>query len=140
MFAFKLTDHSLNCKPKNPINNCPALRRAITKQVTDMQASIETISTLERKMTIAVPAERVETQVEQRLNEAARTVQLKGFRKGKVPVKVVKERYGGSVRQEVLGEVMSSRITKHWGSTRYVLPASRASKPKRSRPARTSNL
>jgi len=105
-----------------------------------MQASIETISTLERKMTIAVPAERVETQVEQRLNEAARTVQLKGFRKGKVPVKVVKERYGGSVRQEVLGEVMSSRITKHWGSTRYVLPASRASKPKRSRPARTSNL
>ena len=109
MFAFKLTDHSLNCKPKNPINNCPALRRAITKQVTDMQASIETISTLERKMTIAVPAERVETQVEQRLNEAARTVQLKGFRKGKVPVKVVKERYGGSVRQEVLGEVITER-------------------------------
>jgi trigger factor len=72
-----------------------------------MQASIETISTLERRMTIAVPAEKVESQVQNRLNEAARTVQLKGFRKGKVPAKVVKERFGGSVRQEVLGEVMS---------------------------------
>jgi trigger factor len=72
-----------------------------------MQASIETISTLERKMTIAVPAERVESQVQNRLNEAARTVQLKGFRKGKVPLKVVQERFGSSVRQEVLGEVMS---------------------------------
>jgi trigger factor len=123
LFAFKLTDHSLNCKPKNPINNCPALRRAITKQVTDMQASIETISTLERKMTIAVPAERVETQVEQRLNEAARTVQLKGFRKGKVPVKVVKERYGGSVRQEVLGEVMSQSYYEALGQHK-VRPAS----------------
>jgi len=88
-----------------------------------MQASIETISTLERKMTIAVPAERVETQVEQRLNEAARTVQLKGFRKGKVPVKVVKERYGGSVRQEVLGEVMSQSYYEALGQHK-VRPAS----------------
>ena len=88
-----------------------------------MQASIETISTLARKMTIAVPAERVETQVEQRLNEAARTVQLKGFRKGKVPVKVVKERYGGSVRQEVLGEVMSQSYYEALGQHK-VRPAS----------------
>ena len=88
-----------------------------------MQASIETISTLERKMTIAVPAERVETQVEQRLNEAARTVQLKGFRKGKVPVKVVKERYGSSVRQEVLGEVMSQSYYEALGQHK-VRPAS----------------
>lgn len=88
-----------------------------------MQASIETVSTLERKMTIAVPAERVETQVEQRLNEAARTVQLKGFRKGKVPVKVVKERYGSSVRQEVLGEVMSQSYYEALGQHK-VRPAS----------------
>lgn len=88
-----------------------------------MQASIETISALERKMTIAVPAERVETQVEQRLSEAARTVQLKGFRKGKVPVKVVKERYGSSVRQEVLGEVMSQSYYEALGQHK-VRPAS----------------
>lgn len=93
------------------------------QQVTDMQASIETLSSLERKMTIAVPADRVETQVAQRLNEAARTVQLKGFRKGKVPVKVVKERFGGSVRQEVLGEVMSQTYYEALGK-HNVRPAS----------------
>ena len=88
-----------------------------------MQASIETISTLERKLTIAVPAERVETQVASRLNEAARSVQLKGFRKGKVPVKVIQERYGQSVRQEVLGELMSQTYYEALGQ-HSVRPAS----------------
>lgn len=72
-----------------------------------MQVSIETLSKLERKMTVEVPAELVENQVRSRLQEAARTVNIKGFRKGKVPVKVIQERYGKGVRQEVLGEVMS---------------------------------
>ncbi|MDR0780099.1 MAG: trigger factor [Pseudomonadales bacterium] len=72
-----------------------------------MQVSIETLSSLERKMTIAIPPEQVESQVEARLQEAARTVAIKGFRKGKVPLKVIRERYGKGVRQEVLGEVMS---------------------------------
>ncbi len=72
-----------------------------------MQVSIETLSKLERKMTVEVPAETVESQVRNRLQEAARTVSIKGFRKGKVPVKVIQERYGAGVRQEVLGEVMS---------------------------------
>jgi len=72
-----------------------------------MQVSIETISPLERKMTIAVPAAQVENRVADRLQEAARTFHMKGFRKGKVPMKVIKERFGRGVRQEVLGEVMS---------------------------------
>lgn len=72
-----------------------------------MQVSIESTSALERKMTIAVPAERVESRVADRLREAARSVQMKGFRKGKVPMKLIKERFGRGVRQEVLGEVMS---------------------------------
>jgi trigger factor len=72
-----------------------------------MQVSIETVSPLERKMTIAVPAASVESRVANRLQEAARTVQIKGFRKGKVPLSVVKQRFGQGVRQEVLGEVMS---------------------------------
>lgn len=72
-----------------------------------MQVSIETVSQLERRMTVEVPAERVESQVQNRLQEAARTVQMKGFRKGKVPIKVIRDRFGKGVRQEVLGEVMS---------------------------------
>jgi len=72
-----------------------------------MQVSLETLTGLERRMTIEVPAETVESQVQDRLKEAAKNFQMKGFRKGKVPVKVIKDRYGAGVRQEVLGEVMS---------------------------------
>lgn len=72
-----------------------------------MQVSMETLTGLERRMTIEVPAETVESQVKSRLQEAAKNVHMKGFRKGKVPVKVIKDRYGAGVRQEVLGEVMS---------------------------------
>ena len=72
-----------------------------------MQVSIETLSGLERKMTIAVPSEKVESQVQNRLQEAAKSIRMKGFRQGKVPMKVVRERYGKGVRQEVIGEVMS---------------------------------
>jgi trigger factor len=72
-----------------------------------MQVSMETLAGLERRMTIEVPAETVESQVQSRLKEAAKNIHMKGFRKGKVPVKVIKDRYGAGVRQEVLGEVMS---------------------------------
>lgn len=72
-----------------------------------MQVSLETLSGLERKLTIQVPAEKIDTQVQTRLAEAARTFQMKGFRKGKVPLKVIKNRYGKGLRQEVLGELMS---------------------------------
>lgn len=72
-----------------------------------MQVSIETLTGLERRMTIEVPAEKVESKVQSRLQEAAKTFHMKGFRKGKVPVKVIKNRFGDGVRQEVVGEVMS---------------------------------
>jgi len=72
-----------------------------------MQVSVETTQGLERKMTIAVPGEQVDTAVNARLQEAAKTVQLKGFRKGKVPFKVIKSKFGPGVRQEVVGELMN---------------------------------
>lgn len=72
-----------------------------------MQVSLETTQGLERKMTIAVPSERVETAVNARLQEAAGSVNLKGFRKGKVPFKVIKSRFGKSVRQDVVGEMIN---------------------------------
>lgn len=72
-----------------------------------MQVSIETTSGLERRLTIGVPAETVESAVQKRLQEAAKNIRINGFRKGKVPMKVVKQRYGAGVRQEVLGEVIS---------------------------------
>ncbi len=72
-----------------------------------MQVSIETTSGLERRLTVGVPADRVDGAVDQRLREAAQNVRLPGFRPGKVPMRVMKQRFGAGVRQEVLGEVIS---------------------------------
>jgi trigger factor len=72
-----------------------------------MQVSIETTSGLERRLTVGVPAERIETEVDSRLQKAAGNVRLPGFRPGKVPMKVMRQRFGAGIRQEVLGEVMS---------------------------------
>ena len=69
-----------------------------------MQVSVEITSGLGRRLTIGVPAARIESEVAARLEKAARTVRLKGFRQGKVPLKVVQQRFGAGVRQEVLDE------------------------------------
>lgn len=71
-----------------------------------MQVSVETSNGLERKMIIDVPAENIDGAVQKRLQDMSRKVKMNGFRPGKVPFSVVKKRYGASVRQEVLGEVM----------------------------------
>ncbi len=71
-----------------------------------MQVSVETTSVLERQMTVTVPANRIEDDVNSRLKQTARTARIDGFRPGKVPMKVIKRRYGQGVRQEVLGEVI----------------------------------
>ena len=72
-----------------------------------MRVSIETTSGLERRLSVGVPADRVDGAVDQRLREASRNVRLPGFRPGKVPMRVMKQRFGAGVRQEVLGEVIS---------------------------------
>jgi len=72
-----------------------------------MRVSVETTSGLERRLTIGVPAERVDGAVEKRLKEAAKNVRLPGFRPGKVPMKVMQQRFGMGVRQEVIGEVIN---------------------------------
>jgi len=70
-----------------------------------MQVSVEATDGLERRMTVAVPAERVEKEVENRLKSLSRTAKLAGFRPGKVPMKVITSKFGPQVRQEVLDEV-----------------------------------
>jgi trigger factor len=77
-----------------------------------MQVSVETTSSIERRMTIGVPAQEIDQAVQKRLQETARTVRLNGFRPGKVPVSVVKRRFGDSIRQEVVGEVMRDSYIK----------------------------
>ena len=73
-----------------------------------MQVSVEAGEGLERKLTVQVPAETVEMEVNNRLNSIKNTVRIDGFRPGKVPFKVVKQKYSGSILQEVAGELMQS--------------------------------
>lgn len=67
-----------------------------------MQVSVESLGSLERRLTFRLPSERLETQVGGRLREIARTARIKGFRPGKVPARVIEQRYGQQVRAEVL--------------------------------------
>lgn len=77
-----------------------------------MQVSVETTGALERRMEIQVPADRVEQAIEKRLQSMSRTVRLKGFRPGKVPVKVVRQQFGPQVRLEVLDDVVQSSFAE----------------------------
>ncbi|MCD4865288.1 MULTISPECIES: trigger factor [Pseudomonas] len=71
-----------------------------------MQVSVENTSALERRMTIGVPAERIETEVNKRLQQTARRAKVPGFRPGKVPMSVIRQRYEASARQEALGDLI----------------------------------
>jgi len=73
-----------------------------------MQVSIENLEGLARKMTVQIPSERVSEAVEKKLKDLSKTVRIDGFRPGKVPLKVVQQKFGGHVRQEVIGDVIES--------------------------------
>ncbi len=77
-----------------------------------MQVSVESLGNLERRMTFRVPSERLDTQVGGRLRELARTTRLKGFRPGKVPAKVVEQRFGEQVRAEELDRLLREGFDK----------------------------
>jgi trigger factor len=80
-----------------------------------MQVSVETTQGLQRRMTVQVPSERVDKEVESRLRNLSGRVRLDGFRPGKVPFKVLRQRFGDQVRSEVLGEVLQSSYSEAVG-------------------------
>jgi trigger factor len=70
------------------------------------EVSVETAAGLERRLTIRVPSADIEREIATRLAKVGKTAKLKGFRPGKVPDKVVRQYYGGQVRDEVLSDVI----------------------------------
>ena len=76
-----------------------------------MQVTVESTGKLERRMRVELPAERIEKEVDSRLKSVGKNVKIKGFRPGKVPPKVVKQRYGAQIRQEVLSDLMQQSYT-----------------------------
>ncbi len=73
-----------------------------------MEVSIKELDALKRQMTVTVPAEEVVEEMEDRYKELTRQVKIKGFRPGKVPLKVVKMKYKDAVEQEVVSELIKS--------------------------------
>ena len=71
-----------------------------------MEASIEKVSNLERRLNVSLPAQEIDGEIENRLKRLARNVRMHGFRPGKVPFRLVQQQYGGQVRQEVLGDAL----------------------------------
>ena len=85
---------------------------AIVAEGTNLEVSLEPAQGLERRMTVRVPNAAIEQQVSARLARVGRTARIKGFRPGKVPPRVVRQRYGAEVRQEVLSEVIRSSYSQ----------------------------
>ncbi len=75
-----------------------------------MQVTIEETNALERRMTVTVPATEVDGRLQERLRNLGRTVRLKGFRPGKVPLDVIRQRYGSKVREEIIEEVIQTTL------------------------------
>jgi trigger factor len=76
-----------------------------------MPNTIENVSQLERRLTMAVPVADIERQVDERLKTLARNVRMPGFRPGKVPLRIVAQQYGPQVRSEVIGDAVQKAFT-----------------------------
>ncbi|HZW50706.1 MAG TPA: trigger factor family protein, partial [Rudaea sp.] len=71
-----------------------------------MQVLVENVGKLERKLVVRLPADAYESTVRSRIADAGRNVRLKGFRPGKVPTKVIEQRFGAQIRGEAMSELV----------------------------------
>ncbi len=76
-----------------------------------MAVNVEQLGALERRLSMSVPVQDVDRQVDDRLKKLARDVKMAGFRPGKVPLKVVAQQYGPQVRSEVLGDAVQKAFS-----------------------------
>jgi trigger factor len=77
-----------------------------------MAITVETLDKLERRITLSIPAEALQSEVDARLKKLARTVKADGFRVGKVPMNVVAQRYGYSVQYEVVNDKLGEAFAQ----------------------------
>ncbi|MCH8057369.1 MAG: trigger factor [Proteobacteria bacterium] len=75
-----------------------------------MQVSVENTGGLERRLTIHVPESEIKDKVDSKLKELTKQVRIKGFRPGRVPMSVVKQRFGKKVRQDIVNETMQTSL------------------------------
>jgi trigger factor len=76
-----------------------------------MAANVEQLDSLERRLQMTVPVERIEREIDERLKKMARNAKMPGFRPGKVPMKLLAQTYGPQLRSEVLGDAVQKTFT-----------------------------
>ena len=95
-----------------------------------MQTQLETLERLERRLTMAVPTEEIDKEVEERLKKLSRTVRMHGFRPGKVPLRLVTQQYGRQVRSEVIGDAVQKAFEQAVQDNRLRVAGSPRIEPK----------
>src|SRR3954463_3444557 len=76
-----------------------------------LMANVETLGALERRVSMSLPAQQIEREVDERLKKLARNMKMPGFRPGKVPMKLVAQTYGPQVRTEVLSDAVQKAFS-----------------------------
>lgn len=104
-----------------------------------MQVSVETTQGLGRRVTITVDKDVIENAVKSELVSVAKKVRIDGFRKGKVPMTVVEQRYGASVRQDVLGDLMQRGFVDAIIKEKLIRLAHRSTYQANTKPVKTSH-
>ncbi len=77
-----------------------------------MQASVEKTSAIGRKVSVVVPADKIESAVQKRLKQLSKQVKIQGFRPGKVPMKIVERQYRGAATNDVLGDLIQTSLAE----------------------------
>ena len=99
-----------------------------------MTVVVENLEKLERKMTLTLPVNAIQSEVTARLKRLARQVKIDGFRPGKVPMNIVAQRYGYSVQYEVMNDKVGEAFRSPPTKPSCVWPVNRASAKKRAPP------
>ena len=77
-----------------------------------MEVTVEKSSGLQRKLKVKVPSDQLQNKIDTRLREIGKQVKIKGFRPGRIPQKILKQRYGKSVQREIVTELVQSSIVE----------------------------
>src|SRR6188472_2204759 len=101
-FAPERTNHTSNEITQDNVESQQSIKE---------MANVETLQGLERRVSMTLPADDIERQVDERLKKLARNIRMPGFRPGKVPMKLVAQTYGPQVRSEVLSDAVQKSFT-----------------------------
>lgn len=75
-----------------------------------MQVTVKTTSNLGRELNVVVPSEQIEEKLSAKLKQLSAQVKMDGFRPGKIPVKVIQQRFGKAARNEIIGELLQNTL------------------------------